>query len=52
MTDVVALDRDAANAAHRQRLCVDCREHPPSAGRTRCHECHLIHQNVTAGYDQ
>jgi hypothetical protein len=38
------------NAAYRNGLCIDCKARPPSAGRTRCDECHRIHINVMAGY--
>jgi hypothetical protein len=39
-------------AAYRDGKCIDCRASKPSAGRPRCNECHRIHQNVMAGYDQ
>jgi tRNA(Ile2) C34 agmatinyltransferase TiaS len=32
------------NSAYRQGLCVDCQQRPHSAGRTRCTDCHAIHQ--------
>jgi hypothetical protein len=42
----------AANAAYTAGLCRDCGERPPSAGRPRCDECHRVHRNMMAGYDQ
>ena len=47
-----ALAKAKQNAAYRAGLCVDCRECSPSAGRPRCDECHHIHVNTMAGYDQ
>lgn len=28
---------------YRQGLCVDCGQHPYSAGRPRCGTCHALH---------
>jgi hypothetical protein len=33
-------------------LCVDCGDRLPAAGRPRCDDCHRIHTNVMARYDQ
>lgn len=38
--------------AYRNGMCRDCGVKPHSAGRPRCDECHRIHVNITAGYDQ
>jgi hypothetical protein len=42
----------AGNTAYRNGFCVDCHVEPYSPGRPRCDECHRIHVNVMAGYDQ
>ena len=42
----------AANAVYRNGLCHDCHSRSPSAGRTRCEECHRIHLIVVDGYDR
>jgi putative DNA primase/helicase len=41
-----------AHDRYRNGYCRDCGERAPSAGRPRCDECHRIHQNTMAGYDQ
>ncbi len=41
-----------ANDAYTAGLCRDCGDKPHSAGRPRCDECHAIHVNTMAGYDQ
>jgi hypothetical protein len=46
-----AADADQ-NARYRNHLCIDCGNHPPSAGRPRCEKCHRAYTNVMNGYDR
>ncbi len=38
----VELTREAANAAYRAGLCIQCGSQPHSPGRPRCEPCHRV----------